>query len=476
MSRPLRSLAEVACLLAALVLTGLLAPPASAFCGFYVAKADTKLFNRASKVVLVRDGDRTVLTMANDYEGEPSEFAVVVPVPVVLQKGQVHVASPSLVEHLDAYTAPRLVEYRDADPCSGPIMHEMAGAAPSMRPSARRARDEAKALGVTIEESFTAGEYDILILSAKESGGLASWLRQNEYRIPAGAEPILQSYLRQNMKFFVAKVNLGEQKRLGVARLRPLQMAFESRRFGLPIRLGTVNAKGDQDLFVYALTRSGRVETTNYRTRRIPSDVELPPYIEARFTDFYRDMFATQAGESGRDGHGVFLEYAWDMGWCDPCAADPLSAAELRELGVFWLEGAADPEGPLSQSQLRRMPVPMPVEAQNVFVTRLHVRYDAESFPEDLSFQTTGDRENFQGRYVMRHPWQGSSTCEAADRYRRDLHTRQDREARTLAQLTGWSLREIRRSMRIEPGDGAAAGASGEQGEPAWWQRLWPNG
>ncbi len=37
----------------------------SAFCGFYVAKADTKLFNKASKVAIVRDGDRTVLTMAN---------------------------------------------------------------------------------------------------------------------------------------------------------------------------------------------------------------------------------------------------------------------------------------------------------------------------------------------------------------------------------------------------------------------------
>ena len=45
------------------------APALLGFCGFYVAKADTKLFNQASQVVLVRDGDRTVLTMANDYQG-----------------------------------------------------------------------------------------------------------------------------------------------------------------------------------------------------------------------------------------------------------------------------------------------------------------------------------------------------------------------------------------------------------------------
>ena len=38
------------------------AVPASAFCGFYVGKADASLFNEASKVVMVRDGDRTTIT------------------------------------------------------------------------------------------------------------------------------------------------------------------------------------------------------------------------------------------------------------------------------------------------------------------------------------------------------------------------------------------------------------------------------
>ncbi|HEX6861698.1 MAG TPA: DUF2330 domain-containing protein, partial [Thermoanaerobaculia bacterium] len=93
------------------------APHALAFCGFYVARADTKIFNQASKVVLVRDDDRTVLTMANDFKGDPKEFAVVIPVPTVLQRGQIHVAEPALLDHLDAYSAPRLVEYYDENPC-----------------------------------------------------------------------------------------------------------------------------------------------------------------------------------------------------------------------------------------------------------------------------------------------------------------------------------------------------------------------
>src|SRR5207244_3346094 len=125
-----------------------------------------------------------------------------------------------------------------------------------------------------IEAQYTVGEYDILILSAKESAGLETWLRQNNYRIPAGASGLLASYIGQNMKFFVARVNLNEQSKLGYSVLRPIQVEYESPKFMLPIRLGMLNANGAQELFVYALSRRGRVETINYRTVMLPTGMD----------------------------------------------------------------------------------------------------------------------------------------------------------------------------------------------------------
>ena len=84
--------------LAAVLLSLAAARGASAFCGFYVAKADARLFNKASQVALVRDGDRTVLTMANDFKGEPKEFAIVVPVPTFLEREQIHVGERAVIE------------------------------------------------------------------------------------------------------------------------------------------------------------------------------------------------------------------------------------------------------------------------------------------------------------------------------------------------------------------------------------------
>ena len=219
-----RSLKKTLAATASVIAASALAGGAVAFCGFYVAKADTKLFNKASKVAIMRDDDRTVLTMANDYQGDLKDFAMVIPVPVVLQEEQIHVTENAILDHLDAYTSPRLVEYFDEDPCQVYYRRELA-APMAVEDETVTVTGSLKkdSLGVTIEAEYTVGEYDIQILSAEQSDGLAAWLVQNGYKLPDGAERVLESYIKQDTKFFVAKVNLEEQAGTGLKYLRPLQ-------------------------------------------------------------------------------------------------------------------------------------------------------------------------------------------------------------------------------------------------------------
>src|SRR4029079_12582891 len=434
-----RSLAPAVLLTAALSGDRILA-----FCGFYVGKADTKLFNQASQVALVRERDHTVLTMANDFQVDLKEFALVVPVPTFIERRQIAVVDKGLLDHLDAFSAPRLVEYFDVDPCAPPPM-PAAAAASGGRDLMLKSGGAMR--GVTVEATYTVGEYDILILSARESNGLESWLIENGYKIPSGAAPILGSYIKQGMRFFVAKVNLKERAALGFTFLRPLQVSYETPKFMLPIRLGTVNAKGPQDLFVFALTRTGRVETTNYRTVKLPTGMDLPLFVKAEFKDFYRAMFAEQVRKE--DMHAVFLEYAWNMSWCDPCAADPLVPEQLRKLGVR-LENDNRP----------------------TFISRLHARYDAAHFPEDLVFQETSNQDNFQGRYVLRHPFKGTSQYLEATRHDGVLNARREREAQNLAQLTGWKIEDIRRKVETVKITETAPDAAPPAPAP-WYRRVW---
>jgi hypothetical protein len=407
--------------LACFVLAALsLAAPAQAFCGFYVARADGELFNKASMVVYTRVNDTSVITMSSDYRGEPSDFAMIVPTPSVLDRSQVTTVSSATVAHLDRYTAPRLVEYFEGDPCEELLLEEpVMEAAEGNGPTRKERRDGAKALGVTIEREFAVGSYDIQMLSARQSDGLAEFLRGEGYKLPDGAEGALAGYINGGMKFFVAKVNLKRHAAGAEQELEPLQLTFRSKNFMLPIQLGKLNGDGPQDLIVLALNKKGRTVLTNYMTKDIPSDVNVPIFVSQVFPQFYRAMFDRAAGTDG-----AFLEYAWDMAWCDPCADDPLTHAEFQDLGVSWVRKseAATPD---------------------VFVTRLHIRYSQTSFFEDLKFAVTEDRENFQGRYILNHPFEGEITCEAGKDYVSNTRKRIKDEAALLRKLTGWSAANI---------------------------------
>ncbi|MFO7561672.1 MAG: DUF2330 domain-containing protein [Enhygromyxa sp.] len=417
---------------------GLCATPriVEAFCGFYVAGADAALYNDATMVVLMRDGKRTILSMQNDYQGPPEDFALVIPVPVVLREGDVKVLPKAVFDRVDKLAAPRLVEYWEQDPCE----------ARRERDRARRTREEEKfALvpapeeagghGVTIEAEFVVGEYEVVILSAEDSTGLDTWLREQSYNIPAGAEPVLRPYVEGGMKFFVAKVDVSKVEFVSTpeggkrATLSPLRFHYDSDEFSLPVRLGLINARGPQDLLVHVLAPNQRYEAANYPNVTIPTNLVVKDETREHFGQFYVSLFDHTLAQHPR---AVVTEYAWSASSCDPCPEPPLSLDELVVLGADALPRYADgfdEQGQLDNDSEAHWRI------QSDFVlTRLHARYDRSSLGEDLVFQTAkglsggmgmphngkldsqtretgGEWSSFQGRYAILHHWEGPVRC-----------------------------------------------------------------
>jgi len=427
------------------------ARPARAFCGFFVAGSDAKLTNNASQVVLMRKGNRTVMTMSNNYQGPPENFAMVVPVPVVLQKENVKTLPFDVFDRVDSLSAPRLVEYWEQDPCAPPAMPvpSAPSAVMSMAEGGDSPRPHKRDLGVKVEAKFVAGEYQILILSARDSAGLETWLREEKYSIPQGAAAALAPYVRDKSKFFVAKVDIQKVSRnaQGVVQLSPLRFYFDANELRLPVRLGLLNAGGKQDLIVYVIHPESRFEVANYANSFIPTNLEVADGVRNNFPAFFAELFDATVEKMGRKV--VVTEYSWQTTGCDPCPTPPLSTDDLATLGLDILEGigvaAPGPEPALPgttkpgvhahERQRAQAPPPYYGTPPSWVLTRLHARYSKETLSEDLIFReakpvmggranwngTNGDEgalvdaggvNNFQGRYIIRHYWTGPVACQ----------------------------------------------------------------
>ena len=136
--------------------------------------------------------------MSSDFQGDLKDFAMVVPVPEVLKKNQIRIAEQAIFDKLDAYSGPRLVEYYDENPCQPKVYADyMIQSRSGNYHLEKNVPRSGRNLGVKILKTYTVGEYDILILSAKESDGLETWLTLNDYKIPEGASETLEPYIKE---------------------------------------------------------------------------------------------------------------------------------------------------------------------------------------------------------------------------------------------------------------------------------------
>ncbi len=397
---------------------------AEAFCGFYVGGAGAEMFNNATEVVLMRHGTTTVLSMQNNYQGPPEGFAMVVPVPVVVQQSQVKTLDREAFKKVDVLGAPRLVEYWEQDPCyvMPPAEYELADVSSVKEEAAPDDGDDdrdRREYHVKVEAKFSVGEYDIEVLSAQQSTGLDRWLRDHKYTIPPKAEPLLRPYVEQGTKWFVAKVDPKKVKfEHGMATLSPLRFYYDSPEFTLPIRLGLSNSSGTQDLIVNILApNSTRYEVANYPNATIPTNLLVNDAVRTRFGEFYAALFDHVLDKIP---HAVVTEYAWQANSCDPCPGPVLDPNDLATFGADVID-----------TKYKN------IDQMSFTLTRLHARY-GKDLGNDLVFRAVdpivGGRgipdehgavpagvqhdseNNFQGRYIILHPWTGAITCAAPRR------------------------------------------------------------
>lgn len=377
---------------------------ARAFSGFYAGSTDAPLESRASTVVLMRDGERTVVSVRNDYRGPAADFAWVIPVPGRVE--QVRTLRPDAFDRIERLSAPRLVELVERNPCG-------AGRA---RPRGDAGSPEQEAPAIRAEAQ-AADPVEVVILDAEESAALGPWLRRRGYRPDPAALAMARAYAESGHRFVVARVDASRLQLVdGRAALPPLRFHYRSGELVMPMRLGRVGARGPQDLVIHVLARGQRYEVANRADVLAPTNLVMYPSARERFGEVYATILDRVLR---RHPGAVVTEYAWPADRCDPpCLTGGLGAADLDALGRdvigrgasgfvltrlhTWISGPTGsdlvlgPAAPIAGGRGR------PTRAGSL-AQRIDRRVHANAF---------------QARYTILHAWSGPTACASPSRGR----------------------------------------------------------
>ena len=254
---------------------------------------------------------------------------MLVPVPYVLED-DIATARPELFQRFNDYSAPRVVEYECADfyGYDGDFGGYMDGGGGMYDDYAA---EEAEP-DVVVEAEYSVGIYEIVILSAETAAGLMEWLEENDYGVDASAQALLTEYIEGDQLFFAAKIN-GEMLSFdddGSTVLEPLQFGYDSDVLSLPIRLGTLNSPGEQDVILYILTDEddGQVTISNYTEVSVEDECMVTsPHTAVPATTM--EMSLVQLPETGT-GEAWINEYSWSTSSCT-LPTEPLNDSEWRK-------------------------------------------------------------------------------------------------------------------------------------------------
>ncbi len=392
------------------------------------------------EIVVARDGDISVATvLATGARG----VSIVIPVPGAIGPDAVTLLGADAPAHLDAYTAPRLARYNDANPCAPPVDFQFRvappppfrnGAAVASAPVARDAT-EARPGGDT-------GASTVRVVALENRDALARWLAAEARPLPPRARPRLERLATRGGSLVVLDI---PATATDVRPPVPVRVRYTGRELWLPFRLGSAATDSDEgsnaaanELLLHVLTRTGLAAVGGRNNATAASGSSLPAFVLHDFERFYAASFRHASRES--EPGTAWLEYAGDTGYCDPCVADPVPTAELHALGASWAEPARDGSAAAHASLA---PEAHRGGARNVFVSRYRLTLGSERDDAPLVLDESNAQRGSQVRFVVRYPFAGPSDCPQGGTYRTKLAHREEEARKALAALTGWNDEEI---------------------------------
>jgi len=235
--------------------------------------------------------------LGSRYEGDPGEFAWVIPIPTT---------PISVIAHEDGSI------FTDLDEATKPIFLRSLGVG---RPgggcgcAAGGGMGVLQDNGVAVEASGQAGVVEWAALTSTGSDALLTWLDDNGYSVPAEAGDVLDSYIQQGRHFLALRIS--EPERIletgdGRIEIPPIQFTCQTSERYYPMAISQVSAAETTEVRIYVIAEH-RAAAANIANVLIdPGAVGQGPGTESGTN--YEALVAQATAQHG--GLALVTEYA----------------------------------------------------------------------------------------------------------------------------------------------------------------------
>lgn len=399
---------------------------ALAFPGFFVSKkSDQPVFNKNSKIFFSKLNSQVNMTIFLDYMTTSSDFALVLPFPSSIDSSKIKFLKTEDLQSLETFTSPYLEVVPDSFNCS----------AEQKTKNDQKTKPQIISLS-NLTSSSPTEKFNFEILDIKENHGFNKWLENKKYYLGQSLRFELTNSLNHFSNFLV--ITLKKPSVNKYTYLNPIQISYDSKYLSVPLQIGSINSPDFQRSWLYILTQNARMEVSNYRTMKRPTDLILPEFTISLFDKTYNDLTLNQPQSTSLKS--FHLEFTGPIRNCADCDIPTPTAEELSRLGVQWANSAKG----------------TPVKATNskispnkflAYVTRLYVNYSSHIFNTPIAFLETKDQTPFHTFFNIIKPTAELKTCNSPQ-YFEELKTRHKQEAQNLANITGWPLKEIEKKLK----------------------------
>jgi hypothetical protein len=291
-------------------------------------------------ILFVMDGRTVEAHVQIQYQGDPEQFAWVVP---VMALPEIEAGSDALFQNMLDATVPTFVTNPVFEDCGSDQRNRGVGCGiaeasddaafgGSGAGADTDGFDEDPDIDPEVVASGVAGAFEYSVLEGGTVEGVVEWLDENGYAQDDEAPAELQGYLDKGFLFVAFKLRGGT----GVDEIHPVVIRYEGDEPCVPIRLTRIAATDDMGVRAFFLG-DARVAPTNYRS----VELNLAAIDWGNLGANYESV-VTQAVDWDDEGHGFVTEYA----------GSSVTVSSEGLLGTRWdsaIFAEADPEDAIAE-------------------------------------------------------------------------------------------------------------------------------